>query len=70
MARKRRIRKSRGTHWTSESSVRANKARWDADRERRDADMPERLREIAEWDVQTGRSARITPMDGQDRRQN
>ena len=52
MARKRYIRKSRGTHWTSESSVRANKARWDADRQRRDADMPERLREIAEWDVQ------------------
>ena len=52
MARKRYIRKSRGTHWTSESSSRANKARWDADRQRRDADMPARLREMAEWDAQ------------------
>jgi hypothetical protein len=48
MARNRRIRKRRGTSWTSESSKRANKARWDADRERRDAEMPERIRELAE----------------------
>lgn len=52
MARYRRIRKTRGTRWNSESSIRANKVRWDADRERRDADMPDRLREMAEWDVQ------------------
>jgi hypothetical protein len=48
MTRKRRIRKRRGTCWTPESSSRANRARWDADRARRDAEEPERLRELAE----------------------
>ena len=48
MPRNRRIRKRRGTQWTSESSERANKARWDAERARRDAEMPDRIREIAE----------------------
>ena len=47
MARKRYIRKRRGTSWTAESSLRANKARWDADRHRRDAEEPERLLELA-----------------------
>jgi hypothetical protein len=51
MARNRRIRKSRGTHWTSESSARANKARWDADRARRNAKMSEKIRQLAEYDV-------------------
>ena len=48
MSRYRKIRKSRGTHWTSESSIRANKVRWDAENARRDSEMPERLREMAE----------------------
>ena len=48
MPRYRRIRKRRGTQWTSESSARANKTRWDTERARRDAEMPERIREIAE----------------------
>ena len=52
IARNRRIRKTRGTHWTSESSARANKVRWDADAARRDSEMPERLRELAEIDAQ------------------
>ena len=47
MQRKRHIRKRRGTSWTSESSARANKVRWDADRARRDADEPARLAELA-----------------------
>jgi len=42
-----RIRKPRGTGWTSESSARANKARWDRDRAERDAQEPERLLELA-----------------------
>ena len=29
-----------------------NKARWDADRARREEEMPERIRELAEYDVQ------------------
>lgn len=46
--RYRPIRKSRGNPWNSESSARANKARWDRDRERRDAEQPQRIRELAE----------------------
>lgn len=42
------IRKKRGRGWTSESSAAANRARWDADRKRRDKEEPERLREMAE----------------------
>jgi hypothetical protein len=49
MPKRRYIRKRRGTAWTSESSKRANKARWDQDRARRDAEEPERLAEIAYW---------------------
>lgn len=51
MPRYRRIRKKRGTQWNSESSAKANKARWDADRVRRDAEMAERIREIEEREV-------------------
>lgn len=52
MTRKRHIRKKRGKAWTTETSATANRVRWDADRNRRDAELPARLREIAEWDVQ------------------
>jgi hypothetical protein len=48
LPRKRMIRKKRGRGWTSESSVKANRARWDADRLRRDLEEPEREREMAE----------------------
>lgn len=48
MTRKRHIRKRRGTPWTSATSRRANAARWAADRARRDAEEPARLRELAE----------------------
>lgn len=51
LRRKRRIRKKRGTSWTSESSARANKARWDAERARRDAEMPERILEQQEIEI-------------------
>lgn len=47
MARYRHIRKKRGTAWTSESSAQANRARWTADRARRDAEQPAREREMA-----------------------
>ena len=46
MPRYHRFRKKRGTSWTPESSKRANKARWNADRERRDAEASERIREM------------------------
>lgn len=52
MTRKRHIRKKRGKAWTPETSATANRVRWDADRNRRDAELPARLRELAEWDVQ------------------
>jgi hypothetical protein len=47
VTRNTRIRKRRGTAWTSDSSKRANKARWAADRARRDAEEPGRLRDLA-----------------------
>ena len=43
-----RIRKPRANRWTSESSARANAARWAADRACRDAESPARMRELAE----------------------
>ena len=52
MLRKRYVRKKRGSSWTSESSKRANKVRWDADRLRRDAEMPDRIREMIEAEIQ------------------
>ena len=51
MTRKHKLRKRRGTQWNSASSALANKVRWTLDRERRDAEEPERIREQAEWDV-------------------
>ena len=48
MTRKRYIRKPRGTRWTSESSALANKVRWDRDRAKREAQKPERIRELAD----------------------
>ena len=48
MTRNRFIRKRRGTSWTSESSKRANRARWEADRARRDDEESERIREMME----------------------
>lgn len=47
LRRKRRFRKRRGSSFTPESSARANKARWSAGSERRDAEIPERARELA-----------------------
>lgn len=47
MPRKRRFRKRRGSPWTSESSKRANKARWDAVNRERDEEEPRRLFEMA-----------------------
>lgn len=48
MPRYKRIRKKRGTCWDSESSKKANAARWAADRARRDDEEPDRIRELAE----------------------
>lgn len=47
MTRKPRIRKIRGTAFTPESSARANKARWAADRARRAAEEPAARAELA-----------------------
>ena len=47
MARKHYIRKNRGRAWNSESSRRANEARWERDRARRAAEAPARERELA-----------------------
>ena len=52
MTRKRAFRKKRGSPWDSESSIKANKARWDADRAQRDAEMPDRIRDLAEIEIQ------------------
>lgn len=52
MPRYRSIRKRRGNQWTSETSARANKARWDADRARRDAEAPEIARHLEEIEVE------------------
>jgi hypothetical protein len=48
MTRKPFIRKRRGTSWNTESSLRANQARWSADRARREAEVSEQLSEMAE----------------------
>jgi len=45
--RKRHLRKRRGNSWTPESSARANATRWKLDRERRDEELPDRIRELA-----------------------
>ena len=82
MPRNHRIRKRHGTPWTSESSARANKARWDRSRAERMDDEAERLLELAAFppvtkgdpigclqyhDFLTGRVRRWTVMLG-DRR--
>lgn len=46
------IHKRRKAKYSSEKSAQMNKARWDADRARRDLELPERMREIEEWNVQ------------------
>lgn len=51
MPRKHYIRKKRGSPWNSESSRRANAARWARDRARRDTEEPERVLQLAEIDA-------------------
>lgn len=48
MTQKRFIRRRGGNPWNSETSAAANRARWAADRARRDEDEPARRRELAE----------------------
>jgi hypothetical protein len=48
MTSKRFIHKRRFGKYSREKSAMMNKARWDADRARRDAEMPARIRELAE----------------------
>jgi hypothetical protein len=52
MTRKRFIRKKRGKAWDSESSELANAARWAREKERRDAETPARLLELAIIDAE------------------
>ena len=52
LARNRRIRKRRGSCWTTESSRRANACRWRIDNEQRQAGEAERVRELAEMEVE------------------
>ena len=49
MARNRCVRKNRGTSWTTETSLCANKVRWDAERARRSLEDPERLAELVRY---------------------
>lgn len=51
MTRNRFVRRFNKGRFTPDKSRRMNKARWDADRARRDAEEPERLRELAEIDA-------------------
>ena len=46
------IHKRRRAKYSSVKSAQMNKARWDADRARREEEMPERMREIEEWNIQ------------------
>jgi len=46
------IHKKRKANYSSAKSAQMNKARWDADRARREEEVPERIRELAEYDVQ------------------
>jgi hypothetical protein len=52
MTRNRFIRKRSANRWNSESSRRANKARWDAENIRREAEMPARIRALAEIEIE------------------
>ncbi len=45
------LHKRRRSLYTSAKSAQMNKARWDADRARREAQMPERIRELAEIEI-------------------
>ena len=45
------IHKKQKAKYSSAKSAQMNKARWDADRARRDADEPERIRELAEIEI-------------------
>ena len=51
MTRKRFIRRHRANRWDSESSRLANNARWDAERARRKAELPQRIRDLAEIEI-------------------
>jgi hypothetical protein len=52
MARRRFIRRENTGCITTEKSAVMNAARWKADRARREAALPERIQDLAEWDVQ------------------
>jgi hypothetical protein len=52
MARNRFIRRANTGRITADKSAVMNKARWEADRERRELEMPERLQYLAEIDAQ------------------
>jgi hypothetical protein len=52
MTSKRFLHKRTRTRFTAEKSAQMNKARWDADRIRRDVEMPRREIELAEIEVQ------------------
>lgn len=52
MTSKRFIRRANRGRFTPEKSAAINKARWDADRARRDEEMPERLQYLAEIEAQ------------------
>lgn len=52
MTRNRYIRKKRGSTWDSKGARLANKVRWDADRARRDAEMPDRVMDIRRMEIE------------------
>jgi hypothetical protein len=52
MTRYRKFRKRRGSPWDSESSRRANKIRWAADRARRDAEEPALIQAMKEIEIE------------------
>lgn len=52
MTSKRFLHKKRRGLYSSAKSAQMNKARWDADLARRDEDIPERIRELAEVGIQ------------------
>jgi len=51
MTSKRFIRRFNAGRFTAEKSAQMNRARWNAERQRRELEMPERIREIAEIDA-------------------
>lgn len=52
MTNKRFLHKRKRGLYSSAKSAQMNKARWDADRERREAEMPDRILELAEIEIQ------------------